>query len=49
MTDISREFVGFWNSAVPELWISHPNVTGKDCFSNCTKASNYASIPDDWK
>ena len=36
--------------AVPTLWISHPGVTiHGSCFQNVTNASNYASMPADWK
>jgi hypothetical protein len=34
---------------VPELWKTHPNANGKMCFYNCTNASNYSSIPTNWK
>ena len=37
-------------SAVPTLWISHPGATTHGrCFYNVINASNYASIPADWK
>lgn len=34
---------------VPELWNEFPDATGTGCFRGCTNASNYASIPDNWK
>ena len=37
-------------SAVPTLWISHPGATDHDyCFHGVTNASNYGSIPVDWR
>jgi len=36
-------------SAVPELWVSHPDVDSRHCFEGCTSASNYADIPSGWK
>ena len=35
--------------AVPELWLSHPNASGRACFRYCTNAANYASIPSGWR
>lgn len=37
------------NTAVPELWNTHPGSSGQDCFYGCTGAPNYASIPELWK
>lgn len=36
---------------VPELWLSHPNANGTECFANMIAAyiTNYADIPSDWK
>ena len=34
---------------VPELWNEFPDATGTGCFRGCTNASNYDSIPDNWK
>lgn len=34
---------------VPELWVLYPSATPTDCFEGCTNASNYASIPTEWK
>ena len=34
---------------VPELWVLYPSATSTDCFEGCTNASNYASIPTEWK
>ena len=36
---------------VPELWISHPNANGTECFADMTASqiSNYADIPSEWK
>lgn len=44
----------FWRdtaivSAVPELWVSHPNAASSQCFFSCTRAANYSSIPASWK
>ena len=37
-------------SAVPTLWISHPGAADHDnCFYGVTNASNYGSIPVDWR
>lgn len=36
-------------SSVPALWASFPSANGTECFKSCTKAANYASIPDGWK
>lgn len=36
-------------SPVPELWITHPNANGRYCFTDCTKAPNYADIPPEWR
>ena len=36
-------------SDVPTLWVSYPSATHTQCFLNCTSASNYSSIPSDWK
>ena len=36
--------------AVPTLWISHPATADHDnCFYGVTNASNYGSIPVDWR
>jgi len=37
-------------NAVPTLWISHPGVANHGrCFYGVTNASNYGSIPADWR
>ena len=36
-------------SAVPTLWISHPTAEHTQCFLSVSNASNYSSIPADWK
>ena len=36
-------------NAVDDLWNDYPSVRHTNCFENCTSASNYASIPTDWK
>ncbi|MGB7841148.1 MAG: hypothetical protein WBL21_00045 [Salinimicrobium sp.] len=33
---------------VPELW-KREGSNGEECFYQCTKVSNYAQIPDNWK
>lgn len=33
----------------PALWTMFPKATMGMCFKGCTKLSNYASIPDQWK
>lgn len=33
----------------PDLWNQFPNATGTRCFRGCSNASNYSSIPSDWK
>ena len=33
----------------PDLWVTHPDANGTKCFRNCSKLTNYADIPDDWK
>lgn len=35
--------------AVPALWLEFPNANGSGCFSGCTNASNYNSIPSAWR
>lgn len=35
-------------SAVPELWKTHPNAKGTDCFKGCVNAANYNDIPSSW-
>lgn len=34
---------------VPALWLDFPSADGYGCFSGCTRATNYSSIPSDWK
>lgn len=37
-------------SAVPELWVTHPDaVTKNNCYYGCQSAANYSSIPSDWR
>lgn len=36
-------------SSVPTLWDLVPEPTGTNCYTNCTSASNYGDIPNDWK
>jgi hypothetical protein len=36
-------------SSVPELWLQFPDVDGRRCFRNCTRAANYSSIPSNWR
>ena len=46
-----RECSGI-TSAVPDLWNTskYPKVQyGNGCFTGCTKAANYTSIPSSWK
>jgi len=31
------------------LWSRVPEPNGTNCYYGCTSASNYASIPSDWK
>lgn len=39
-----------YTGAVPELWSKYPgNYTHDNCFKGCINASNYESIPNDWK
>jgi hypothetical protein len=33
----------------PEIWNTFPTANGNRAFYQCTAASNYASIPDNWK
>lgn len=40
---------GAITSAVPELWNLVPEPDGTNCFKEQTLATNYASIPNDWK
>lgn len=44
-------FAGCYNLTgnAPDLWNKFPNANGTGCFSDCTKLSNYAQIPADWK
>lgn len=51
ITDFSYAFADCNNIVgdVPELWNDFPDAIGTGCFRGCTKASNYASIPDNWK
>ena len=36
-------------SAVPTLWLTHPNTNHLQCFGGVTSASNYDDIPANWK
>jgi predicted secreted protein len=56
VTDYSKAFedcreltVSPVNSAGKKLWELSPTPTGTDCFLNCTKLTDYAAIPDNWK
>lgn len=33
----------------PELWVKFPTAYGIKCFYNCTKLTNYAEMPENWK
>ncbi len=51
VTDFMNTFFycGNLTGNAPELW-NRTNVTSHDnCFSGCTRLSNYSSIPSDWK
>ena len=51
VTDFSNTFDGCTkiNTDVPDLWNTHSSADGTDCFKDDTNATNYASIPSDWK
>lgn len=36
-------------SSVPELWNEYPSAIHDECYKGCYGATNYASIPVDWK
>lgn len=40
---------GKLKGTAPALWTMFPKATMGLCFNGCTKLSNYASIPDQWK
>ena len=46
--------LGVWNytniqGTAPSLWTQFSNANGGGCFNGCTKLSNYADIPSQWK
>ena len=52
VTDFTSTFKGATglSGAVPTLWTTHSSVPNRtDCFDGVTGASNYGSIPADWK
>lgn len=51
LTDFYQTFQGCKNiqGTAPSLWTQFSNANGGGCFNECTKLSNYADIPAQWK
>ena len=51
ITTFYQTFSGCSNltGTAPALWTMYPKATGTMCFRGCSKLSNYASVPEQWK